>query len=278
MLCGYRERSPYYPDGDIVECGACGVLYVSPRPTADAIERFYSASGHYDHWDREPGRAAMWERRVARVRRHVTAGRLLDVGAGQGDFGAVARRYFTVEGTEISAEGVRLARERHGLELRRGELLALDLPRGAYDAITIWHVLEHVPDPGAVLARAAALLRQGGVLVVAVPNTDARFRVTRATLRSALDAARGRPSRRGAPIERLRLDRPVEEIHLTHFTLGTLTRAMSGAGLEVVERGVDDHSPATGVLSRGMHRYFELEHSVLGATAAPCILAAGRRP
>ncbi len=277
MLCGYRERSSFYPAGDIVECGACGVLFVSPRPTAAAIERFYSASGHYDHWDREPGRAAMWERRVARVRRHVPSGRLLDVGSGQGDFGSVARRYFTVEGTEISAEGVRLAKERHGLDIHRGELLDLDLPRGAYDVVTIWHVLEHVPNPGAVLARSAELLRPGGVLVVAVPNTDVGFQVTRSVLRSALATTRGKPARRGVRIERLKLDRPEEEIHLTHFTLGTLTRAMGSVGLSVVERGVDDHSPHLGPLARGAHAFFTFQNAVVGACAAPCILAVGRR-
>jgi hypothetical protein len=115
------------------------------------------------------------------------------------------------------------------------------------------------------------------VLVVAVPNTDASFGFTRAKVRSAVDAARGQPAQHGVRIDRLLLDRPEEEIHLTHFTLGTLTRAMGAVGLTIVERGVDDHSPELGPLGRAGHHFRTLLHRVLGATSAPCILAVGRR-
>src|SRR4051794_31594357 len=192
-VCGSPDRVVCLRRADVVQCLSCDVLYVSPRPTRAAITAFYSAPGRYAHWDAEPGRAAMWRRRVDRIRRHVASGRLLDVGTGQGDFGAAAAPHFTFEGTEISSEGVRIARERRGLTVHRGDLLALGLPSAHYDAVTLWHVLEHVVDPRALAAECVRLLRPGGVLAIAVPNADDQWQLTRRLWSDALQFARSRP-------------------------------------------------------------------------------------
>lgn len=278
-VCGATERAVFDASSDVVECQGCGVLYVSPRPTAEAIGAFYSAAGHYAHWDDEPGRAAMWQRRTDRVRKlSPRGGRLLDVGTGQGDFGAAARKYFDFEGTEISSEGARLARERHGLRVHEGELLALDLPRGAYDAITLWHVLEHLADPRATIARCAELLKPGGVVCVAVPNTDEELVLRKAMLRAARDFALKQRPDRSIRFPRITLDGRTEEIHLTHFTLRTLTWLLRSLGLEVVERGIDDFSPELGLRARLRHHELALKFAWTGLASAPCIFAAARKP
>ncbi len=278
-VCGARERATFQPMADVVECMACGALYVSPRPTPAAIGEFYSRLGHYDHWDREPGRAAMWQRRTRRIGKLVPpGGLLLDVGTGQGDFGAAAKELFRFEGTEVSSEGARLARERHGLTVHEGDLLGLDLPRGRYDAITMWHVLEHVAEPRATVARCFDLLKPGGVLAVAVPNTDTKFILSRTELGAAYDVAVKRPPRRGIWMPRLLLESSTEEIHLTHFTLGTLTWLLRASGLSLCERGVDDFSADASLRHRVEHHAHALFHRVTGFTSASCIFAAGRKP
>ena len=278
-VCGATERAPFQPNADVVECMACGALYVSPRPTAAAIAEFYSRQGHYDHWDREPGRAAMWRRRTDRIARLVPPGSLLlDVGTGQGDFGGAAKAKFRVEATEVSSEGARLARERHGLTVHEGDLLDLDLPRGRYDAITMWHVLEHVATPRDTVKRCVELLKPGGVLAVAVPNTDTKFILSRTELGAAFDVAVKRPPRRGIWMPRLLLESSTEEIHLTHFTLGTLTWLLRAQGLRLAEQGVDDFSADASPKHRLEHHAHALFHRVTGFTAASCIFAAGRKP
>lgn len=275
--CGCPDRAAFYEPGDIVECLGCGVLYVSPRPTASAIAAFYSAAGHYDHWDEEPGRAAMWARRVARIEKLVPSGRLLDIGAGQGDFGAAARAAYDVDGTEVSSEGQRLAKERHGLDLRLGDALELELPQAHYDVITLWHVLEHVAEPGALLARCHALLKPGGVVCVAVPNTNARLLLTRATLKAKLSFG-ARQLRNGAlPLPRLELKSASEEVHLTHFTLRTLVEALERSGFDVVERGLDDHSADNGPKSRAVYRRYAGVYRALRVPLGPAIFAAGKK-
>jgi len=100
--------------------------------------------------------------------RHVSkngSGRLLDVGCGDGTFLLAARAAgWRTAGTELNPE---LARA-EGLDVHP----ALDGVRALapFDAITLWHVLEHLPNPGDTLDSLRALLAPGGVLIIAVPD------------------------------------------------------------------------------------------------------------
>ena len=107
--------------------------------------------------------------------------RLLDVGCGSGTtlhpFGRrysllwLSRRGIAAEGVEPDARACAEARAA-GLRVTQGDLLSADLPASAYDVVRFNHSLEHTHDPAAYLARARALLKPGGLLVVSVPNYD----------------------------------------------------------------------------------------------------------
>ena len=98
---------------------------------------------------------------------------LFDVGAGGGDFVALAKAEgFEATGNEISQPAIDTARERHGIELHHGDMAGLDLD-GQFDAMTMWCVLAHVPDPEALLGNAIRLLRPGGVLYFHTPRWSA---------------------------------------------------------------------------------------------------------
>jgi SAM-dependent methyltransferase len=101
-------------------------------------------------------------------------GTMLDVGCGGGDFLALmqAERHWQVAGLEPNAAAVRYAREARHLNVQVGQLPADTLPSQSFDVITMWHVLEHVPDPAQVLAEVRRLLRPAGVLIVGVPLSD----------------------------------------------------------------------------------------------------------
>src|SRR5260370_38811561 len=91
----------------------------------------------------------MWRKRLDLLERQpAPGGRLLDVGAGIGTFLALAaERGWQVAGTEISESAVRLARERHGLQLRPAQLEEAGFEAGSSDVIPLWLVLQHVPSP-----------------------------------------------------------------------------------------------------------------------------------
>jgi SAM-dependent methyltransferase len=95
-------------------------------------------------------------------------GALLDLGAGRGRFVASARAAgWSAEGIEPSARGVAAARAVYGVELSRAPLAEA---AGTYDAVSLWHVLEHLDDPDDAIAHVGRLLGSGGLLLVGVPN------------------------------------------------------------------------------------------------------------
>jgi SAM-dependent methyltransferase len=112
-------------------------------------------------------------RRVRKIQRFVPNGRILDIGCGRGITLSLLREGgWETFGTEISETAASHARTLLGDSVFVGDLLAAPWPESSFDVVSIWHVLEHLPDPSAVLGKCRELLRPGGVLVVAVPNFE----------------------------------------------------------------------------------------------------------
>jgi len=145
-------------------------------PGAEELRSFYP-----DEYYGEPGekfqplveRLVRWvgERHISFLSRDLPAGaRVLDVGCGRGVvLGALADRDFEVHGLEVSSEATR------GVDPRARIRIAATLSEARYEAesfdeVLIWHVLEHLVDPRAVVEEIRRILRPGGRLIVAVPN------------------------------------------------------------------------------------------------------------
>jgi len=118
--------------------------------------------------------AAQRLRRIARLlagsaghpRDAVGRPRLLDIGCGTGIFLEVAGRAgWQAEGVEVSEYAARQARQR-GLHVICQAIGDVALERATYDCVTLWDVIEHLPDPLEVLRKAAGALRAGGVLAL----------------------------------------------------------------------------------------------------------------
>jgi SAM-dependent methyltransferase len=101
----------------------------------------------------------------------IFAGRVLDVGAGDGKFLHFMQRLgFEVEGTTTSTKSARAARGRFGLRLEVSASLDGQLPHAPFDLLTYWHVFEHLEDPSSHTREWPILVRPGGFVVVEVPN------------------------------------------------------------------------------------------------------------
>ena len=211
---------------DIAQCVQCRLYFRNPRPSQAEIARSYDTGGTFDAWQtEESARASMWQRRLALVRRYAPSGRLLDVGTGDGRFLLSAREAgYEVSGTEVSKAGAEYAQKR-GFDVHLGQITDLALPEESFDIATIWHVLEHVPDPGAVLRKTHSLLQPGGILMVAVPNEE-NFLVRKRFGQS-----------RSSPFAPLIFG---GEIHLSYFQPATLRTVLQVAGFDVLRFGVDD--------------------------------------
>lgn len=97
-------------------------------------------------------------------------GSLLDVGCGSGEWLAMMGRLgWNSQGVDFDQNAVELARK-NGLKVDTGTLESQDYQESSFDAITINHVIEHVPDPVALLKECRRILKPGGTIALATPN------------------------------------------------------------------------------------------------------------
>jgi len=227
-------------DFNFCRCESCGFVFDSPRPSFAEISAFYSQAGKYDVWlQKELARDMLWKRRLKKLLRAGAKGSLLDIGTGYGQFLHHARPHFAeVSGTEVSESAVALAKEKYGLSLLAGQVEALDLPPQSFDTITLFHVLEHVPDPGKLVSRCHVLLREQGILIVAVPNDVLAWTSKIKKLGNKLGL---RPFQKFSPKLGISRAGASHEIHLSHFTPPVLRRLLENCGLQMTEESLDPY-------------------------------------
>jgi len=157
----------------VLACRACGAGWQDPPPAPETVAAAYREMRDDLYLAEERARRWSLSRGVALLERWADGrhGRLLDVGCSAGLFSELARAAgWKVLGIEPSSWLADRARERLGDAVLCARFEDVDLPPGSFDAVCLWDVLEHVPDPEAFLARAAAALRPGGLLALNVPN------------------------------------------------------------------------------------------------------------
>jgi SAM-dependent methyltransferase len=176
---GLFQRDGYH----IVECARCGLVYVGEDPAQIDLQALYD-EGYYtggvegvfaDYMGQAPARRAAARRRVFSLRRLRRHGRLLDVGCAAGFFLVEAAVHYAVRGVELSEYSSRFARESFGLDVRTGSLHSAGFGAAQFDIVTLWDVIEHVPDPAAVLAEVARVLAPGGRVVLTTGDIGSAY-------------------------------------------------------------------------------------------------------
>lgn len=218
-----RENSPldkvvHYQS---VRCRRCGLVYSDPQATERKLARFYSleyplrcVSGY----DRQTAERLSENRAFLRqLSARKRPGTFLDIGCATGHYLAAAREFgWDVYGVELSEEFGRYARQQLGLShIFIGQLHQAGFDARFFDYVHIWHTLEHVPDPSALLTEVRRILKDDGELRIGVPNIAESYQwVYRATCR-----LRGRTS-----------GMPTTHEHTYDFTLSTLIRMLEKSG------------------------------------------------
>jgi len=261
--CGHKDFAVKYAP-DVCRCAACHLLFRHPRPTQAEIADAYDLGDTYEEWhQQETHYTALWQRRIKLVQSHAPSGRLLDVGVGDGGFLAEALKAgYTCEGTELSQTGANFAKEK-GIQVRMGQFTDLEWPENHFDVITLWHVLEHLPNPGEAVRHAFKLLKQNGVLIIAVPNE------THPILKHRLKGTR--PSPFGPLLRGC-------EVHLSHFQPRTLTALLKWGGFHVEELAVDDFYPDRSPAKRFKVGCYQLLAKLTRWHFAACMQAIARKP
>jgi len=226
-FCGCSSAALYARKKErvIFRCGNCEGGFVHPVPTLGECMRFYDSeygNGRYCHRLGEEAQAL--KERTFRSRWEVmkgyfpSAGKVLDVGCSSGAFLKVMESEgWDVYGIDISEESSKVARKKWG---ERIKVMSLDEPLFSpnppfpvFDLITLFDVLEHSPDPGALLKGVRRLLKPGGLLTVTTHNFSSPVRKLMGRSWSYLD--------------------PVE--HLSYFSPKALKSLLNSSGFSITE-------------------------------------------
>lgn len=160
----------------LVQCSTCTMLATSPRPNDEELSQYYESTEYISHTAKAnnlvntlyliarsftlKGKKKLAQRLVPQK------GNLLDIGCGTGDFlQSCLQDNWQCTGVEPGTQPRQIAAAK-GIQTFE----ALDQVKGKYQLITMWHVLEHVPDLNQTLTSIYNLLDEKGTLLIAVPN------------------------------------------------------------------------------------------------------------
>jgi len=174
---------------EVWRCAKCSGGFTQNVPDAATIGPYYAAESYVSHTDSKKGfinfvyhkvrsYALLTKKNLVTTLAHQTSGTLLDIGAGTGAFvHTMQTGGWQVTGLEPDVTAAKQALLKYNIQLQLADTI-YTLEAAQFDAITMWHVLEHVHDLHGYFKRFSAVLKSEGVLVIAVPNytsTDANF-------------------------------------------------------------------------------------------------------
>jgi len=204
-----------------VGCTQCGLMRTDPLPTTDELRRFYESEYRRSYKGSEcPSskriyRAALLAAgRLRRLKSHLPAtSKVLDIGCASGEwlFMLKARGHSPI-GVELDSAYGEFGRREYGVDIRTQSLDTLQSPEHAFDCITMFHVLEHIPDPIATLRGIHRWLTKDGRLIVEVPN---------------INSVHQNPAKR------------FHHAHVLGFTERSLATAFQASGWECLELSLD---------------------------------------
>lgn len=214
----------YTVSGDkftIVECNNCNFKFTNPRPSNGVLGDYYKSDDYISHSDTKKGfiatlyhivRDYTLKRKIKLVERYVSRGTILDYGCGTGMFLKVSKKSgWNALGMEPDS-GARSIALNMALDVNSDKsTLSVSHPNQKFNAITLWHVLEHITDLDETLAFLKSALLKDGVLIIAVPNYRSLDARTYKEFWAAYDVPR----------------------HLYHFDVDSVSKLLLKAGFEL---------------------------------------------
>jgi 2-polyprenyl-3-methyl-5-hydroxy-6-metoxy-1,4-benzoquinol methylase len=189
-VCGYtsikevlvvKDHSVSHESFQVMECDQCTLRFTQNIPDAASIAPYYKSEDYISHTNTSKGlinqlyqtvrkRTMVGKRKLVQNATGRYQGSLLDVGSGVGTFvHEMKSNGWQVTGLEPDADARQVAKQLYGVELSDTAQL-YQLAPGSFDAITLWHVMEHVHELDRYVAQLKTLLKDKGKLFIAVPN------------------------------------------------------------------------------------------------------------
>lgn len=207
----------------IVVCDSCGFKFTNPRPDDSVIGSYYKSEDYISHSDTKKGlisrlyhlvRNYTLNKKMGLITKYVSRGTILDYGCGTGMFlKTCVNNGWKCYGIEPDSDALKLATHNGANVFPSKAVLNTFDANFLFDAITLWHVLEHVTDLDETLNFFKAKLNSNGILVIAVPNHTSFDAQYYKEFWAAYDVPR----------------------HLYHFHKETVEKLLSNYGFKLVE-------------------------------------------
>jgi SAM-dependent methyltransferase len=229
-VCEASEFSDYMETSDhfltkeyfsLVKCNACGFVFTNPIPDLKDLSSYYDSPDYLSHKvDAFSVKGFLYDRirdfnirkKYNLVKRFSGGGKILDIGQGTGELLAYfSKKGWEVTGIEPNKSAREFAQKKYNLSVfDEAELDSLNA--SSFDAITLWHVIEHVPELKGRMEQIRKLLKKDGYLFIAVPMLDSPDALKYGKYWAALDVPR----------------------HLYHFTQHTMNELLTQNGFKLI--------------------------------------------
>lgn len=224
----------------VVKCNKCGLMYINPRISPDLIFRGYSGGEDPNFVSQAKGRELTFARCFKQIEKYKKKGKILDVGTAGGSFLAVAKRKgWDVYGCELNKWLCNWAKKNYGIDVKQGDIFKQKYKDNSFDVVTLWDVIEHTPDPMAVLKECNRILKPNGLIIVNYPDI-------------------------GSSIARVMGSKWIFllSVHLYYFTPKTIKKALRKSNFVVLKIKPHFQSLALGYLIFRMKAYSKLLHNL----------------
>ena len=260
--CGSLKSSPLFAVGDnrVLKCERCTHVFLDAVHTPDSIREMYASydaigtDQYFSGIDTEV--LANFDAYLARCRTNLDTGsdqpRLLDIGCGTGALLKRAQNArFLCEGIETCEPLAEATHRELGCPVHIGLLSQHDFPEHSFDVITMYDLIEHLPDPASDLGKVHKWLKPGGILFALTPNNDALLRrIARMMFRLSFS----------------KIDRPMRVLyyrhHLSYFNTGSLARLVEETGFDVMQLETRNQETSRLILSGPEHLAVRLTFAI----------------
>ncbi|MEI6122343.1 MAG: class I SAM-dependent methyltransferase [Bacteroidota bacterium] len=230
-ICGKNSFSKYLDSQDyfltqekftIVKCNNCQFLFVNPRPTETEIRKYYQSKEYISHSNSKKGLINQIYQFVRKrnnikkfnlIQKYKQFGTILDIGCATGEFlNYFKKNGWKVVGLEPNEHARNFAKTKYGLNIFPERFL-YEKHKEKFDVITMWHVLEHIHFLSQRIEQVKNNLRQGGVLIIAVPNVESKDSKIYGKFWAGYDLPR----------------------HIYHFTQSSIKELFKKFGFDIIE-------------------------------------------
>ena len=218
-----KDHSVSFEEFQLLINNEFGYLETSPQPSSEKLPKYYKSEDYISHTDTKRNlfekvyhliRQISLKRKIKLINLFSSEDKkLLDVGCGTGDFLQIAQQNnWKVSGIEPNEDARQIANSKTNKSVYNIEQL-LEFPKQSFDVISLWHVLEHLPNLEEQISILKSLLKENGRLIIAVPNYKSYDAMYYKNFWAAFDVPR----------------------HLWHFSQESISKLFSKEIMKVVE-------------------------------------------